>query len=85
MAQSQAKRIRAFEAAVKLISRERSKEILAWRNWKNGGVLGGMPSPAYPDMTDDENDAIRQLWMTLDGSACWMWALHMLCNDRPST
>jgi len=85
MTQSQAKRIRAFEAAVKLISRERSKEILAWRNWKNGGVLGGAPPPDHPDMTDDENEAIKQLWLTLDGSASWMSALYMLRNARPPT
>ena len=34
---------------------------------------------------DEEQQAIYRLWMTLDGSSCWMSALYMLRNDeRPA-
>ena len=68
-------------AARMLISKERAKEIRALRNWQNGGVLGGNPKPAFPEMTDAENEAIRGFWKTLAGSSCWMSALHLLCNQ----
>lgn len=85
MNKSHEPQIQAFDAAFKLIGLDRAKEILAWRNWKNGGVLGGLPPPTCPDMTEEENEAIKRLWLTLDGSACWMSALHMLRNNqRPS-
>ena len=71
----------ALAAARTLISQERAKEIRALRNWQNGGVLGGNPKPDIPEMTDAENEAIRELWKTLDGSSCWMSALHLLCNQ----
>jgi len=76
---------RAFDDARKLITISRAKEILRWKNWRHGGVLGGAPKPNCPDICDEEDQVIRRLWLTLDGSSCWMSALYMLCNDeRPS-
>lgn len=72
----------AFEAAREIISVPRANEILRLKNWEHGGVLGGAPKPAFPQLTSEENNAIRRLWMTLDGSSCWMTALYMLRNDH---
>lgn len=72
----------AFDAARKLISIERANEILRWKNWEHGGVLGGAPKPPFPRITSVEKTAIHDLWMTLDGSSCWMTALYMLRNDE---
>lgn len=33
----------AFDDARKSISMSRAKEILRWKNWRHGGVLGGAP------------------------------------------
>lgn len=75
----------AFDQARRLIDQNRSREILRWQNWRNGGVLGGAPRPDCPEMSAEEDAVIRQLWLTLDGSSCWMSALYMLVNDeRPS-
>lgn len=76
----------AFDDARKLIGIDRANEILRWRNWQHGGVLGGAPEPPYPELTEAENEAIHRLWLTLDGSSCWMSALYMLRNDeRPAS
>jgi len=78
--------LRAFDDARKLITIPRAKEILRWKNWRHGGVLGGAPKPNCADISVDEDQVIRRLWLTLDGSSCWMSALYMLCNDeRPSS
>ena len=77
--------LEAFDAARNIVSIARANEILRWKNWQHGGVLGGAPKPPFPRLTPEENNAIRRLWMTLDGSSCWMSALYMLRNDeRPS-
>ena len=76
---------RAFDDARQQIGRSRAKEILRWKNWRHGGVLGGAPKPTCPDITDEEDQAIRRLWMTLDGSSCWMSALYLLYNDERTT
>ena len=86
MSQQNDDRLRAFDDARELISVPRAKQILRWQNWRHGGVLGGTPPPTCPDINDEEDQAIRKLWLTLDGSSCWMSALYMLYNDRrPST
>ena len=72
----------AFAAARQLISRPRAIEIRTLRNWANGGVLGGVPKPAFTEMTVAEDEAIRELWKTLNGSSCWMSALYLLCNEH---
>ena len=77
--------LRAFNGARKLITIPRAKEILCWKNWRHGGVLGGAPKPSCPDITDEEYQAIRKLWLTLDGSSCWMSALYMLYNNEHPT
>ena len=51
-------RRKAFDAARQLISLSRANEILAWKNWQHGGV----PSPGYSELTDEENEAIKRLW-----------------------
>jgi hypothetical protein len=76
------KQAAAFAAARQLISRPRAIEIRTLRNWANGGVLGGVPKPAFTEMAVAEDDAIRELWKTLDGSSCWMSALYRLCNEH---
>lgn len=78
-------RLRAFDEARKLVSVSRAKEILRWKNWRHGGVLGGAPRPTCSDISDEEDQGIRRLWLTLDGSSCWMSALYMLCNDERPT
>lgn len=75
----------AFDAARKIVSIPRANEILRWKNWQHGGVLGGAPKPPFPRLTPEENDVIKQLWLTLDGSSCWMTALYMLRNDERPT
>jgi len=74
-------RKRALSAAQFTISSARAREIKLLCDWKNGGVLGGLPRPSYPSLTPEEDELIRQLWLTLDGSACWMDALSMLCRS----
>ena len=86
MTQQNDNRVRAFDDARKLISMSRAAEVLRWKNWRHGGVLGGAPRPTCPDITDEEDQAIRRLWLTLDGSSCWISALYMLYNDeRPAS
>ena len=86
MSRQTAIQLRVFDDARKLITNSRAKEILRWKNWRHGGVLGGAPKPTCPDITAEEDQAIRRLWLTLDGSSCWMSALYMLNNDeRPSS
>ena len=85
MSQPDDTRLRAFDEARKLIGVSRAKEILRWKSWRHGGVLGGAPRPTCPDISDEEDQAVRRLWMTLDGSSCWMSALYMLCNDERPT
>jgi hypothetical protein len=85
MLQQDDTRLRAFNDARKLISVSRAKEILRWKNWRHGGVLGGASQPSCPDITDEEDQVVRRLWMTLDGSRCWMSALYMLYNDERPT
>jgi hypothetical protein len=72
----------AFDKARRLISVERARQLVSWSHWKNGGVLGGNSQPAYPPLNDSEEAVIRELWLTLDGSASWMSALYMLRNDE---
>ena len=82
----QEERIQAFESARELVSVARAAEILRWKNWRHGGVLGGAPEPTCPDISEAENQVVKRLWLTLDGSSCWMSALYMLCNDeRPDS
>ena len=85
MQQSLEKRCQAFVAARQHISVPRANEILAWKNWQHGGVLGGSSPPQHTKTTDEEYESIKQLWLTLDGSASWMTALYMLRNDRLPT
>lgn len=82
MRQPLEQQLQAFNEARQLIGVPRANEILAWKNWQHGGVLGGAPPPEYSEMTDEENEAIKGLWLTLDGSASWMTALYMLRNDH---
>ncbi len=51
MTQPNDTRLQAFDEARKLISMSRAKEILRWKNWRHGGVLGGSPKPTFPDIT----------------------------------
>ncbi len=85
MTQPNVNRLQAFDEARKSVSISRAKEILRWKNWRHGGVLGGAPKPNCRDISDDEDQAIRRLWLTLDGSSCWMSALYMLYNDERPT
>jgi hypothetical protein len=85
MSRQTAIQLRAFELAHKLITISRAKEILRWKNWRHGGVLGGAPKPSCPDISDVEDQMIRRLWLTLNGSSCWMSALYMLRNDERPT
>ena len=84
-------RLEAFEAARSIVSLARANEILRWKNWEHGGVLGGAPKPSsrfmrdFPRLSREEHKAIHRLWMTLDGSSCWMSALYMLRNDERPT
>ncbi|MEM7313569.1 MAG: hypothetical protein AAF497_10505 [Planctomycetota bacterium] len=75
----------AFDAARRVVSKERADEILKWKNWQYLGVLGGAARPAYPPVTDEEYESIKQLWLTLDGSASWMSALNLLRNNERPT
>lgn len=81
MSEQHEDRKRAFVAAQSTINPVRAREIKLLCDWKNGGVLGGLPRPSYPSLTLEEDELIRQLWLTLDGSACWMDALYMLCRS----
>lgn len=86
MPDRKSKRLEAFENARELVDVHRAKEILRWKNWQHGGVLGGAPRPECPDISEVEDQVIHQLWLTLDGSSCWMTALYMLSNDeRPAS
>lgn len=79
-------RQRALAEARQLISVKRANELLRWKNWQHGGVLGGAPQPECPKISDEEQLAVKRLWLTLDGSSCWMSALYLLSNDkRPTT
>lgn len=44
MPEQKNERLEAFENARKLVNVVRAKEILRWKNWRHGGVLGGHPS-----------------------------------------
>ena len=85
MSQPDDTRLRAFDEARKLIGVSRAKEILRWKNWRHGGVLGGAPKPTSSDISNEEDQAIRRHSLTLNGSSCWMSALYMLCNDERPT
>jgi len=76
------KQAAAFAAARQMIDQSRAIEIRTLRNWANGGVLGGVPKPVFTEMTVAEDEAICELWKTLDGSSCWMSALYLLCSDH---
>lgn len=81
MSEQHQDRKRALMAALSTIRPSRAREIKLLCDWKNGGVLGRMPRPSYPSPTPEEDELIRQLWLTLDGSASWMDALYMLCRS----
>ena len=70
MSERKDERLAAFENARKLVDVPRAKEILRWKNWRHGGVLGGAPKPTCPDISDAEDQVIRRLWLTLDSSSC---------------
>ncbi len=78
-------RQRAFDEVRQLISAARAAEILRWKNWEHGGVLGGAPQPECPKISDEEQLAVKRLWLTLDDSSCWMSDLYLLCNDKRPT
>lgn len=77
--------LQAFDEARQLISVARAAEILRWKNWRHGGVLGGPPQPECPDISGAEQLAVRRLLLTLDGSSCWMSALYLLSSEQRPT
>ena len=72
-----------LEAACKLISPERALAMQQLLNWKHGGCLSVRQRPAIPDVTAEEDAAIRAVWDAIpDGSSSWMTAFFRILNAR---
>lgn len=72
------KTLAALERAAVHISRHRIASIIDVKNWKNFGVLAQVPKPAAHDATPEEDELIRQVWLTMPGYTSWMDAARDL-------
>ena len=73
----------AFEAACTVVSLERAEAILKLKNWQHGGCLTVRTRPEIPDVSDEEDQAFRKLWLTLPGWSSWMTSLYLVRNHHP--
>ncbi|MDC0937038.1 hypothetical protein OAS39_12190 [Pirellulales bacterium] len=70
---------RAYLAACEVIGKGRAEDIFRLVNWKHGGCLClGSKRPSVPDVTSEEDQALRALWDALPGWTSWMTCLYML-------
>lgn len=73
----------ALALARQVISDKRAREIIQLKNFQHGicGCLNAK-RPEVGPITVKEEEAIKELWMTLDGSSSWMSALFLLASDQ---
>jgi len=72
----------AFAQARVAISAKRAREIMQLKNWEHGmcGCLNAT-KPDVPQLSENEDRRIHELWNTLPGSSCWMSALFLLTRE----
>lgn len=72
----------AFAKARAVISVTRAREIMQLKNWEHGmcGCLNAT-KPDVPQLSENEDRLIHELWNTLPGSSCWMSALFLLTRE----
>ncbi len=72
----------ALERALQVISRTRIAEICRLTHWQSGGCLSQRKRPDIAEVTAEEDQAIRSLWHTLQGTSCWMTAVYLIRNHQ---
>ena len=73
----------AVDTACSVIAPARASELHRLLNWQNGGCLSVRQRPDIPELTPEEDQAIRAVWDAIpDGSSSWMTAFYRILNAR---
>jgi hypothetical protein len=73
----------ALDKATRLISLERAEKLVRLKHWQDGGCLSVRTRPDIADVTEEEDQALKAILMTLSGGNCWMDALYLVRNGHP--